>query len=44
MKRWFPFLFLLLAAGAYTFHCDKSFLGMSHRGKGMEGKMEARGE
>lgn len=33
-----------LPAGAYTFYCDKSFLGMSHRGKGMEGKMEAIGE
>lgn len=33
-----------LPAGIYTFYCDKSFLGMSHRGKGMEGKMEAKGE
>jgi len=32
-----------LPAGVYTFYCDKSFLGMSHRKKGMEGKLEARG-
>lgn len=30
-----------LPAGAYTFYCDKSFLGMSHRKKGMAGKLEA---
>lgn len=44
MKRWFVPVSLLLAAGSCTFYCDKSFMGMSHRGKGMEGKMEARGE
>ncbi|MGE5700299.1 MAG: cupredoxin domain-containing protein [Deltaproteobacteria bacterium] len=32
-----------LPAGSYTFYCDKSFLGMSHRKKGMEGKLEAKG-
>jgi hypothetical protein len=30
-----------LPAGAYTFYCDKSFMGMSHRKKGMVGKLEA---
>jgi len=29
-----------LPAGAYVFYCDKSFLGSSHRAKGMEGKLE----
>lgn len=29
-----------LPAGTYVFHCDKSFLGSSHRAKGMEGKLE----
>lgn len=32
-----------LAAGTYTFYCDESFLGRSHRNKGMEGKLEATG-
>ncbi len=31
-----------LPAGAYVFYCDESFLGMSHREKGMEGKLEAK--
>ena len=31
-----------LPAGVYTFYCDKSLLGMTHRGKGMEGKLEAK--
>lgn len=30
-----------LPPGVYTFYCDKSFLGTSHRKKGMEGKLEA---
>jgi len=30
-----------LPAGTYVFYCDKSFLGSSHRMKGMEGKLEA---
>lgn len=30
-----------LPPGAYTFYCDKSFMGMSHRKKGMVGKLEA---
>jgi heme/copper-type cytochrome/quinol oxidase subunit 2 len=30
-----------LPAGVYSFYCDKSFLGMSHRKKGMAGKLEA---
>ncbi len=29
-----------LPAGSYVFYCDKSFLGSSHRAKGMEGKLE----
>jgi plastocyanin len=33
-----------LPAGVYTFYCDKSFLGMSHRKKGMEGKLEVKKE
>jgi plastocyanin len=31
-----------LPAGPYVFYCDESFLGMSHRKKGMEGKLEAK--
>lgn len=30
-----------LPPGTYPFYCDKSFLGTSHRGKGMEGKLIA---
>jgi len=30
-----------LPAGTYVFYCDKSFMGSSHRAKGMEGKLEA---
>lgn len=30
-----------LPAGTYTFYCDKSFMGSSHRQKGMVGKLEA---
>ncbi|NJD62920.1 MAG: quinol oxidase [Deltaproteobacteria bacterium] len=30
-----------LPAGTYTFYCDKSFLGSTHRSKGMQGKLEA---
>ncbi|MBI5575924.1 MAG: cupredoxin domain-containing protein [Deltaproteobacteria bacterium] len=33
-----------LSPGIYTFYCDESFLGMSHRKKGMEGKLEVKGE
>jgi len=29
-----------MPAGTYVFYCDKSFLGSSHRAKGMEGKLE----
>jgi hypothetical protein len=29
-----------LPEGTYVFYCDKSFLGMSHRSKGMEGRLE----
>lgn len=29
-----------MPAGTYVFYCDKSFLGSTHRGKGMEGKLE----
>jgi plastocyanin len=28
-----------LPEGTYTFYCDKSILGMSHRAKGMEGTL-----
>ena len=30
-----------LSAGIYNFYCDKSYLGISHRSKGMEGVIEA---
>ncbi|MBP2676263.1 MAG: uncharacterized protein H6Q84_3103 [Deltaproteobacteria bacterium] len=30
-----------LSAGMYTFYCDKSYMGISHRSKGMEGVIEA---
>jgi len=30
-----------LPAGSYPFYCAESFLGSTHRGKGMEGKLEA---
>lgn len=30
-----------LPAGTYTFYCDESFLGSTHRSKGMQGKLEA---
>ncbi len=33
-----------LPPGRYPFYCDKSFFGMSHRKKGMEGMLEAKGE
>ena len=29
-----------LPPGLYTFYCDKSFFGSTHRKKGMEGKLE----
>ena len=32
-----------LPAGSYPFYCAESFLGSTHRGKGMEGKLEAKG-
>lgn len=32
-----------LAAGSYPFYCAESLLGSTHRGKGMEGKLEAKG-
>jgi len=30
-----------LSAGTYNFYCDKSYMGISHRSKGMEGVIEA---
>ena len=30
-----------LSAGIYNFYCDKSYMGISHRSKGMEGVIEA---
>ncbi len=30
-----------LSAGKYVFYCDESFMGISHRKKGMEGTLEA---